>query len=174
MFQKLTLIIVVIFAAAMVQAEGVYVGGGVNYTSINDAQDSGLSIEALGGMALGKVLRGELSVSYDREDIGTQDVTIWEFFGNLYYDFRLESKIRPYVLGGVGYGNVSSGSLFGSSSRDGAFLGQVGGGLALPLGEKMLLDIKYRYQFSQDYKLSNTSSFQLTAHQVGVGVRYMF
>lgn len=173
MLKNTVIMLVVIATCCAVQAAEPYIGGGINYTKLKDARDGGVSIEALGGAKLGDALRGEVALSYNREDIRRTKVKIWELFANAYYDFQIDSKVTPYVLAGVGFGNASTGSLFGSSSRDGGLLGQVGGGLAVPVSEQVFLDFKYRYQFSQDYQLYG-ASFRLTAHQIGVGMRYMF
>lgn len=173
MLRKTALILFVIAAASMVHAEGGYVGSAINYTNLKDADDGGLSVEVLGGMQLGKAMRGELALAFDREDFGNEKVRIWTAFANAYYDFKLESKLNPYILGGLGYGSASTGDIFSSSSRSGGFLGQVGAGIAFPLSEQLLLDLKYRYQMSDDYTLKG-KSFKLTAHQIGVGFRYLF
>lgn len=170
---KMIIVFSVVAACFMAQGAEPYFGGAVNYTKLKNARDGGISIEALGGAKLGEAFRGELALSYNREDILTNELKIWRLFANAYYDFEIESKVIPYVLGGIGYGNVSTGSIFGSSTRDGGLLGQLGAGLALPVSEQVVIDFKYRYQFSQDYQLYG-ASFRLTAHQIGVGMRYMF
>lgn len=174
MFKKTLLVFGVIAACSFVQAAAPYVGGAVNYTTLKDARDGGLSVEGQVGTAIGDALRGEMALGYNREDLRGSTIKIWELFANIYYDFNRDQKISPYVLAGLGYGSAGKGNIFGSSSRDGALLSQVGAGVAFPLNEKLLLDLKYRYQMSQDYHLSGTSSFKLTAHQIGLGIRYMF
>ena len=174
MFNKFTLVVIVIAAASFARAEGAYLGAGVNYINISDAKDAGFSVEALGGMALAKTLRGELAISFDRADFRSSTVKMFDVFANLYYDFKPGNKINPYVLGGIGFGSASTGNIFGSSSRDSNFLGQLGAGIAVTLSEQVMLDLKYRYQVSEDYRLPSTGSFKLNGHSLGLGFRYLF
>ncbi|VGO16651.1 hypothetical protein PDESU_05242 [Pontiella desulfatans] len=174
MFKKITVLFAMIATTSIAQAEGTYAGGAVNYLNINDANDAGFSIEGFVGMSLAEALRGEFALSADQAEFGSKKVRMVDIFANLYYDFKLESKVNPYVLGGIGYGSAATGDWFSSSSRDGNLLGQVGAGIAFPVSKQVMLDFKYRYQFSSDYYLPNTRTFQLTGHSLGLGFRYSF
>jgi opacity protein-like surface antigen len=174
MLKKTAIIIILAALSTVARAGGPYAGAGVNYLNISDAKNAGFSVEAFGGTSFGNALRGELALSLDQAKFRDKNVRMADIFANLYFDFKADSKINPYVLAGIGYGNAATGSFFGSSSRQGKALGQVGAGLGIPVSENVMLDFKYRYQFSGDYKLPNTGSFQLNGHSLGLGFRYLF
>lgn len=152
--------------ALVVQAADPYIGLAVNYSQLEDADDGGVAVEGAFGLGIGKALRAEAALGYDTAEVGNLDVDLWSLFANLYYDFNMDGRFTPYVVGGLGYSTVKVEDF----SSEGSFAGQLGAGVGFNLLESLVIDLRYRYIMSEEY----LNSFNFNAHQVGLGLRYHF
>ena len=167
MFKKtLVMIIAVTGTTLLAQAADPYIGAGVNYSKLKDADDGGISYEGVLGMGIGQAMRIEGALGYDNADIGNVDIDVWSLFANLYYDFKLDGALTPYVLAGLGYSEVRA----EGNGSDGSFGAQFGGGVGFNINENWIIDLRYRYLVSQEY----FDSVNFNAHQLGLGFRFQF
>lgn len=167
MFRKTVITLVALTTTALLaQAADPYVGVGVNYSRIDDADDGGVSYEGVFGLGIGESLRAEAALGYDGAEVDNLDVDLWSLFANLYYDFKMDGALTPYVLAGLGYSNVKVEDF----SSEGSVSGQLGAGVGFNLGESWVVDLRYRYVISEEY----LDSFNINTHQVGLGLRYHF
>ena len=104
--------------------------------------------------------------------------------GGVKYRVPIEgSRIMPYVLGGVGFGTVKRDVTFTTSSGDASqyatigtdlsgsetkFMLSLGGGVDIPIGSAVLLDVQYR--FGHVY----TSDGGLNVNRAGAGLGFRF
>ncbi|MCQ2914111.1 MAG: OmpA family protein [Alphaproteobacteria bacterium] len=100
------------------------------------------------------------------------------FMLNEYYDFDNDSKITPYVGGGVGLAriNLNSNDNFLKSTQN-KFAWQLGAGLMYKLTNDLSLDAGYRYQNYNDAKKSigdNDLKTRIRIHDVYLGLTYNF
>ena len=167
MFRKILATCFALTATALVaQAADPYVGFAINYSQLQDADDGGISYEGAVGLGIGKALRAEAALGYDTAEVGNSDIDLWSLFANLYYDFKLDGRWTPYVVGGLGYSTVK----IGEGSSDGSVAGQLGAGVGFSILENLVLDLRYRYAFSQEY----LDTFNINANQLGIGLRFNF
>lgn len=153
-------------ASAIAVSASPYIGAGINYSRLDDADEGGYSVEGVLGFGVAESLRIEGALGYDSAEAGNVDIDLWSIFANLYYDFNLDGAFTPYILGGLGYSSVKVESF----SSEGSFAGQLGAGIGFSLTEKLIIDLKYRYMMSQEY----LDTFNFNAHQLGLGLRYHF
>lgn len=112
------------------------------------------------------------------------NVSIFNYMGNAYYDFRNESQLTPYVGAGAGRAHVSvarNSGLGNTEKEDNAFAYQFMAGLSyapksVPLTEWVL---GYRYLNVNEVSLARTGGGQvklgdIQAHNVEVGGRFRF
>ncbi len=174
-----------------------YIGLGVGYGALNDSTikangveqpkstyDDGMAFEALVGVKLDKgvetlPLRVEGAFSYQSNDDDMGDeVRVMTLMGNAYLDFFPRCKINPYIMGGVGAANIE-GTVGASEKHDeNSFVGQVGAGIGYYLTEHVVLDLKYKYLMTNQYKyrdsLGNELDVIIDCHNLLFGVRYEF
>ena len=70
---------------------------------------------------------------------------------NVYYDFRNESALTPFI--GVGVGGAFVTDSFGQ--RDAAFAWQARAGLALALSDALSVDVEYLYAVTRDLRFGS-------------------
>ncbi|MEK7245177.1 MAG: outer membrane beta-barrel protein, partial [Pseudomonadota bacterium] len=114
-------------SAANATDKGFYLGAGLgaNWTRETDITGIGTNLSAdfdagwvgalAAGWAYGNGLRSELEFGYRRNDldsisgaaVGSGDASSWRSTINVYYDFKTESPLTPYVGVGLGAPRVS-------------------------------------------------------------------
>ncbi len=165
----------------------------------------GLNIGGTGGYDFGMIrLEGELSYKYStirtitdqntgsryNRPAGNIGVLAWMFNG--FIDFHNNSRITPYLGGGIGFATIalsdthgrsagsgtSSNPLLYGAGNDTVFAWQAGAGLEIALNRKLSLDIGYRYFDSDrayfDSDLAILSSMKFVSHTTAVGVRFKY
>src|SRR5262245_1659731 len=105
-------------ASAQVDPGKGEIGGGVGYTSFdsNKSDESGTALAVRGGYNFTKLfeLEGQLADT-SASDSGA-DLTMNTYMVNAVFNFHPVDHIVPYVLGGVGYADLSVDTPFGSVS----------------------------------------------------------
>jgi opacity protein-like surface antigen len=97
-------------------------------------------------------------------DIGRNSVSLSTATANIYLDLPLDSVVKPYIGGGLGYG-FADGDL-----DDGAMAGALTGGLSFDVNQSVAVDIGYRFTvFFDDFEVSD-----LKTHAVTGGLRFRF
>lgn len=124
--------------------------------------------------------------------------SIYDAMLNFYYDINTGTKFVPFVNAGIGYAHIKTSSLATGevplgllniehdSSADN-FAWNIGAGLAYNLNENIALDIAYRYTnygtvtdsdtkeiLGLDKGLTLKGDFDISSHEVMIGVRYKF
>ncbi|WP_223826039.1 OmpA family protein [Spongiibacter pelagi] len=120
-------------------------------------------------------LRAELEYRMDSnaiEDTNT-DLDVESILGNLWYDFSLTERLRPYIGGGLGMSNVEVGDY-----DDDVMSAQLGAGLYFHLTPRLVLDASYRYTEALENPTYNVGGVEVeteySSHNVGLGLRYNF
>nr|QGT50802.1 hypothetical protein Elusimicrob2101_0650 [uncultured Elusimicrobia bacterium] len=137
--------------------------------------------------------------AHDNEDRASQLETD-SFLFNMYFDFNTGTIFTPYVGAGIGVTNASmdynfkSGKYSIPESRfaDWKMSWNIGAGVGVALTKNLTLDLGYRYSdlghfggyaglYKDDYQAGSTwrvdedhRDYDLTSHEVMVGVRYTF
>lgn len=137
--------------------------------------------------------------AHDNEDRASQ-LESDSFLFNLYFDIHTGTVFTPYIGAGVGVTNASMDYNFKSGrysipeSRfaDWKMSWNVGAGVGVALTKNLTLDFGYRYSdlghfgghaglYKDDYQANSTwrvdedhRDYDLTAHEVTLGVRYTF
>lgn len=137
--------------------------------------------------------------AHDNEDRSSQLQTD-SFLFNLYFDIHTDTIFTPYIGAGIGITNASMDYNFKSGrysipeSRfaDWKMSWNVGAGVGVALSKNLTLDFGYRYSdlgrfggyaglYKDDYQAGSTwrvdedhRDYDLTSHEVTVGVRYTF
>ena len=105
----------------------------------------------------------------------------FSIMANVWYDFQV-AGLKPYVGGGIGWADVEvdgvyQGKTIEQSFSESGFAWQLGGGLHLPIDEKMKLGIGYRYFSGPDVTIPASSeinslsgSVDTETHAVTVGL----
>lgn len=126
----------------------------------------------------GQLLSTEaITVSNNANNLLTvkDSVSVWSFNGNLLAEAPIDSPVRPYIGGGVGYGSVDIGE-----KQEGAMTWNGQGGLSWYVSDKVALDAGYRYtQYGDISTNANSSSTvatfkDITVHSGRVGFRVNF
>ena len=171
---KHIIIAVITFATVSASVAAPYVGLNLNWTKVSDANDASFAPEIAIGGKLG-MIRAEGAFTYQKDDFGSIDLKTSTIFGNVYFDFgNEESKLTPYLLGGVGYSSVKAEeTVTGIEADDSGVLGQFGGGAALSVGKNGAVDFRYKYQFGKEYEFLG-ESYRPSAHVLSVGYRHSF
>ncbi|MFP4313134.1 MAG: outer membrane protein [Alphaproteobacteria bacterium] len=138
------------------------------------------------GLRLSKNLRTEAELSYRKNDIDSLsgnfgrsdiggDLSGWLGLINLYYDFDLDWKIKPYLSAGLGLGYYDADvvSLNGARFSDDAygFTWQAGAGLQYRSGDKWFWTAGYRYLDSADLEFGDLD-LDYNSHEIRLGVSY--
>jgi opacity protein-like surface antigen len=163
--------------------------------------DPGINIGGTGGYDFGYVrLEGEVSYKYS-EISSLYDQTnnvryhnpdgslgVSAFMANVFFDLHNESRVTPYLGGGIGFAVLNLSDTFGTSAAgreylygeddDAVFAYQVGAGVEIALNRIYSLDIGYRYfgtdtaNFNNDFDQASRMKFE--SHNVIVGFRATF
>ncbi|WP_148293999.1 outer membrane protein, partial [Azospirillum sp. B4] len=197
-------------ATALAQVdEGYYIGAqaGVNWADKTDLKGSTYTDKAdfttsptglvEGGYKFGNGVRLGVEVGYGGSTVGditgggpgraggAGEVTAFTFMANTYYDFKVDSPLRPYVGVGVGFGRYkfdgvgdlyTPGNIVETSTT--AFTYQLSAGVAYALSPNLDFTLGYRFMGTPDttYEPSNSPKVKgsLQSHSVLVGLRYTF
>ena len=157
--------------------------------------NTGGNIEgALGiGLSGGVPIRLEVAAGYQRNSLHALDtpngsvpvdgsISIGTLMGNIYYDVMdgesasQDDPLVPYVFGGVGVIHAN-GDLDGEKTNDSLPAANIGVGLGYYLSEHLMADLKYKYLFAKDLKVSDDTGsvdIEMSAHQFQIGLRYFF
>ena len=167
--------------------------------------DPGINIGGTGGYDFGLLrLEGELSYKYSTIKSITDQTTntpfknpkgnlgVLAFMFNGFVDLHNESRITPYVGGGVGFATLNLSDTYGSEStgstakrvrlygagNDTVFAYQAGAGLDIALNRRLSLDIGYRYfncssaDFTADQVIYTSMKF--VSHTTAIGLRIKY
>lgn len=122
--------------------------------------------------------RGELEYRFGENDIeDTLDPAIdsletESLMASLWYDFRMEEALRPYVGFGLGMANLDIGP-----GDDDVFIGQLGAGVSYHLSPRLVLDAGYRYAMAEDpsFKYGDVRvDSEYESQSLLIGMRYNF
>lgn len=162
--------------------------------------DGGYVIEGAVGLKLDRddsnyPIRTELAYSYQKNDMnkytdssgilgppGTTykadgDTTAMALMLNGYVDIPFDNGLSPYLLVGVGgvYLDLNADNVPIELSKDLVFAGQAGGGLGYHLTETLILDLRYQFIRTAEFKVQDTpASFQASVHRLTAGLRFEF
>ncbi len=120
-------------------------------------------------------LRAELEYRLDSNAIegSNADLDVESLLGNLWYDFSLSERLRPYIGAGLGQSTLEIGSY-----DDDVLTAQLGAGLYFHLTPRLVLDASYRYTEALDDPPSNVGGVNVeteySSHNVGLGLRFNF
>jgi OOP family OmpA-OmpF porin len=174
---------------------GYSVGGDLEVDFADDAID--LEEDWMGSVGLGHAmhnsgwrLEGEIAYRDNALDLDAPDggdVTAWAAMFNAYYDFNKGGRFEPYVGVGVGAARLEANAVYNAGNdefddEDTVAAYQAMAGVAIGLGERLDLDIGYRYfvapeaEFDgfQDGVVPTTYGADYTHQAVTVGLRYQF
>lgn len=150
--------------------------------AIGGKLDNGLRIEGellyentalkqISGMAAGK--------SYNTENV-SGDINFMAFMGNILYDIPMNSKLTPYVMGGVGFAGIQLDhfrptNTVVANDLDYVFASQFGAGVTFDLDSRTKIELGYRFLETQNPEFSDTYStpFKSTfaSHKFIIGTR---
>lgn len=163
--------------------------------------DPGINIGGTGGYDFGYLrLEGEISHKYSEIDSITDqnanfrfrnpdgNLGVTAFMANAFFDLHNETRVTPYLGGGIGFaslhlsdtrGNDSAGRLLLYEEEDDTvFAYQVGAGVEIAINRRFSLDVGYRYlgtdtaTFDNDFDRTNSLKFE--SHNAAVGFRVTF
>lgn len=136
---------------------------------VEDALDSGLVLNGAVGYNFGSA-RLEAAVGYQSHDLSDFDdvnVSVLTGMANAYYDFDIDSSVRPYIMGGAGIASVDTNQ---DTDSETVFAWQVGAGLGFKIARNTTLDLGYRYL--KPNKIED--SLEIESHNVMLGLRFQF
>ncbi|WP_319410141.1 outer membrane beta-barrel protein [uncultured Desulfosarcina sp.] len=169
-------------------AEGFYLGvqGGINDMEDTESEgatgemDSGYTIAAVVGYDFG-YFRLEGEVAHRENDIGaitllgndtvsSGDVTSTAFMLNGYLDMENRTPFTPYLGAGIGYNFVEDNgtAVYGGSTTvryddsDSVAAYQLTAGIAWDVTKTFVLDLSYKYLYSDDIEVAGTSNWGVT------------
>jgi len=199
-----SLLICVPLAAQADDTPGWYVGAGAggNYTPDTKADNRGgktdleynpgWDVNGSAGYAWENGLRLEGEAWHSRNDMdkvkggnGTNGhLSNTDLFGNIFYDFKTDGRLTPYIGAGVGAAVVDANYI--GTLRDGSYLNsnnlelayQAIGGVAAQLDPNWALTADYRYVATTDPRFHSTAGYGARvdneSHNIVLGVRYSF
>lgn len=166
----------------------------------------GFVLSAAVGMHLNNVLQGlrvEGELAYRENDVDAQWVSsttgatldalasdsgvaqyqhnAFSIMANAWYDFQV-AGLKPYVGGGIGWADVEADGVYqgktaGQSFSESGFAWQLGGGLHLPIDDKLTFGVGYRYFSGPDITIPApfsgnplSGSVDTETHSVTVGL----
>lgn len=161
--------------------------------------DPGILLSGSAGYAFFYGLRIEGEISYRQADFDRVEFTSgWLFppngsrfpadgqatafsvMANAAYDFYMPGGLKPYVLAGIGFAEVSvdlsyQGMKF-IDDDDTVFAYQVGGGIAFTVAPNVDLFVDYRYFGTSDPSFTDVDGFtfksEIATHNISAGVRF--
>lgn len=133
---------------------------------------SGLVLNGAIGYNFGSA-RLEGAVGYQKHDFKDMDddLSLLTVMANAYYDFDVDSSVRPYIMGGLGMARVD---MSWTSDNEDVFAWQVGAGLGLNVADSTTLDLGYRYLKPNEFDTHGLGDGKLACHNVMLGLRYQF
>jgi opacity protein-like surface antigen len=206
-FLFMTGLLLIISNASVAQGDAWYIAGGLGASFANDSDNTqaGLTVTseldtgAIGSVAFGRTFGGILAegeLAYIVNDVSaltmagvgsvpaSGDVSATALMGNVYYDFDVDSKWKPYIGGGAGYANFSINNLtsMGIAVADdsaGVFAYQIKAGIGYAFTDSLDGTLGYRFFGTADADLVDAAGFPfksdgLQTHVVEIGVRYRF
>lgn len=116
--------------------------------------------------------------SDDIEAAGLElSASITSVMANGYADFEVGSGIMPYVMGGIGYADVTVQTAFAGEAEEAsesAFAWQVGTGIGVKASDNITVDLGYRYFATSDIDVEGGSSINVSSGKFLLGMRYGF
>ncbi len=147
-----------------------------------DLEDGWLVDAGLGyAFANGFRAEAELARRTDEVDVGQQEYEQYYYSSssdnviasslmlNGFYDFNRGGSVQPYVGLGAGYAKVQIGE-----ADDSNWAWQALAGVAIPLSERMSLDVGYRYFNVDDLDYPGVSDADYRHEAATIGLRYQF
>lgn len=151
------------------------IGAGVGYTSmdsnksVSNTNDAGTAVGVRGGYNFTKLFELEGQVADTSASDSGVNIGLNTYMVNAVFNFHPKDSIEPYVLGGVGYANLSADSSLGSvSDSSNAF--QVAVGSRFFFGEKKQAGLRVELA-SLNERTFSTSSIH---NDLNVGFIWMF
>jgi opacity protein-like surface antigen len=141
------------------------------------------------GLRLSKKLRMEAELNYSNTDMNelhingggsfglAGDLTSWTGLVNMYYDFDVPWKVKPFVGGGLGIGwhdaVITDVSGLSNSAVDDTLnlMWQIGGGLKYRVNPEMAFTGAYRYVDGGDLEFG-TYDIDYGGHEIRFGLEY--
>jgi len=122
-------------------------------------------------------------ISYPQIDSINSDINSHTMFANLYFDLLPDSSpIVPYIGGGAGIAwhvwesdYTSSWWDWDDSETSTSLAWNAGGGIALKLNNRLMIDLSYRYMDLGDAELPDLIKIEdITANEYKIGLRLTF
>lgn len=164
--------------------------------------DPGINIGGTGGYDFG-MLRLEGEISYKNSEIASitdinrnsrfrntdGNLGVSAFMANAFFDLHNDTRVTPYLGGGIGFAVLSLSDTFGTDSTfvrrhlydeedDAVFAYQAGAGVDIAINRRYSLDLGYRYFGTDtanfDNNFDRSSSLKFESHNVIVGFRVTF
>lgn len=134
-----------------------------------DFQDDALFSGAI-GYNFDNGFRAEAEVARRQNDLEntSAEVEAKSVMFNVFYDFNRGGRLQPYVGVGAGYANVELADVYDSSN----FAWQAIAGVAAPVGDRLTVDLGYRYFNVDDLSFENGFDADYTQQAVTLGLRY--
>jgi opacity protein-like surface antigen len=186
-------VIAAVLAAPAANAETWYIGGlgGLNYTHDGTVNGSGLKAEYDLGFVLGGFvglyvqdnIRLEGELSYRTNDLDTAggvsiggEAETLALMANVFFDFKLESNVEPYLGAGIGFADVDY-TVTGIQYNDTVLALQLIGGAGIEIAPATQLTVDYRLFLTDDVRVGSGVGFgrvEYTNSAFSVGIRRAF
>ncbi|UWX58795.1 outer membrane beta-barrel protein [Chlorobaculum sp. MV4-Y] len=139
--------------------------------------DSGIALTGALGYNFNPV-RLEAEVGYHNHDVSNgQDadgsLSLLTVMANAYYDIDAGSGVKPYLMGGAGWGHTRAKEP-SQTITDDVFVWQVGAGVGVAVADNTTLDLGYRYVKPDDFSVGGGDKAQWAIHNIMLGLRYQF
>lgn len=152
------------------EIEGDFFDGEETFSADADLDNDWMADVGVGfGYANGFRSEAELAHRTNEVSGAGADVEASSLMINGFYDFNRDGAIQPYLGLGLGYAQVDSGA-----DDDSNWAWQGLAGVAIPLGERLSLDIGYRYFNVQDLESGPISDLDYTHQAATLGLRFQF
>jgi opacity protein-like surface antigen len=161
--------------------------------------DAGVALSVVAGYRPFDMLRVEGEMSYQTNDIdqgglftANGDISSFNLMINGYFEPAAGDgkPFQPYITFGIGWANVETdlhlvleerynnaglwaAEVTYNGKSEGTFAYQVGAGVGYTLNDKITLDFKYRFQWTDDFAY-NSTKVEYNSHNIYVGMRYAF
>jgi len=185
---------------------GVYISGNLGAVFLSDADfyiddfnmngefafDNGAVATLAIGTSIGNAGRIEMELAsrandFDEiryDDYGTLDadgdVTTGSLMGNAYYDFKNESRLTPFIGGGLGFANVEydidsigGEDVYNAKDDDDVMAYQLMLGASFAATDHLNIDLQYRFFGTEDPEFDDID-VEYQTHNVMLGLRYSF
>ena len=101
------------------------------------------------------------------------DVTTTSFMGNVYYDFKNETRFITSIGGGLGVANVDYNFDYFGDDDETVAAYQLMLGVGYPVSKKIVLELQYRFFGTADPNIDGTD-LEYYSHNALLGLRYSF